>query len=137
MLQVRARLKEDIKKVRFAEDCLPLCKSSTCMPRCGDCSRGGMSSKHACGKISTHVCTDVLMLQAQDLVERLTDPEKGKDQPHPVRPAAWMRHRLPISCAHGSSIALVHLCRNVLQDMPASEIIRASGLAFLWWQKVR
>jgi hypothetical protein len=24
-----------------------------------------------------------------------------------------------------------------MQDMPASEIIRASGLAFLWWQKVR
>lgn len=44
--------------------------------------------------------------------------------------------RLPISCAHGSNIALVHIYRDVLQDMPASEIIRASGLAFLWWQKV-
>ena len=28
-----------------------------------------------------------VVLQAQDLVERLTDPEKGKDQPHPVRHA--------------------------------------------------
>ena len=72
------------------------------------------------------------MLQAQDLVERLTDPEKGKDQPHPVRPAVWMQSGwLPISLlAHGTCIRTSH--GNILQDMPASEIIRASGLAFLW-----
>jgi hypothetical protein len=86
MLQVRARLKEDIKKV---------------------CRCGISAALHIKHMQHARICSEVLRvqahhslvrstLQAQDLVERLTDPEKGKDQPHPVRSICYAdADRLP------------------------------------------